>query len=130
MTILTIRTDKPEAELGLFKDEQKLAYSTWHAHRQLAETIHPRIKELLESQGLSLQAVEGIVVFLGPGSFTGLRIGISTANATAYGLKVPIIGSLGQDWIGQGIQRLRRGDNDEMVAPSYGAEPHITAPKH
>ena len=36
MLILAIRTEKPEAEIGLFDDEKKLAYETWEAHRQLA----------------------------------------------------------------------------------------------
>ncbi len=49
MIILTIRTDKPEAEIGLYDGEQQLAYEMWSAHRQLAETIHTKIKELLDS---------------------------------------------------------------------------------
>ena len=50
MLILTIRTDKPEAELGLYKDNQQLDYFVWQAHRELAETIHNKIKELLEKR--------------------------------------------------------------------------------
>jgi hypothetical protein len=46
MIILTIRTDKPEAEIGLYDDEKQIIYETWQAHRQLAETIHLKIKEL------------------------------------------------------------------------------------
>jgi tRNA threonylcarbamoyladenosine biosynthesis protein TsaB len=129
MLILTIRTDKPEAELGLFEDSHKLAYSIWQAHRQLAETIHVQIKELLESQGRSLDDVGGIVIFQGPGSFTGLRIGISVANALAYSLDVPIIATVGEQWIERGSKALAEGKNGRIALPEYGSLPHITLPK-
>jgi len=130
MIILTIRTDKPEAEIGLFDGDKKLAYSTWQAHRQLAETIHIRIQELLDSQGKQLKDLQGIVVFQGPGSFTGLRIGVSVANAFAYGLDIPLVAALGRDWLKQGCQQLSEGQNDGPVLPKYGSPPHITLPKH
>jgi tRNA threonylcarbamoyladenosine biosynthesis protein TsaB len=130
MMILTIRTDKPDAEIGLFDAGAKLAYSTWPAHRQLAETIHLKIKELLESQGRDLGDLGGIVVFKGPGSFTGLRIGLSVANALAYGLHLPIIGTTGDDWIAAGSKGLEQGKDEQVVLPEYGSPPHITVPKH
>jgi tRNA threonylcarbamoyladenosine biosynthesis protein TsaB len=129
MIILTIRTDKPVAELGLFEDKNKLAYCSWQAHRQLAETIHLQIKELLESQGRALEDVGGIIAFRGPGSFTGLRIGLSVANALAYSLNIPIVAMGGNDWSEQGNQALSQGQDQRMVVPEYGSPPHITAPR-
>ena|SRR5438445_11367858 len=130
MLILTIRTDKPDAEIGLFDAGSKLAYSTWLAHRQLAETIHLKIQELLESQGRRLNDLNGIVVFKGPGSFTGLRIGLTVANALAYSLSIPIIAKTGYGWIKQGSQNLKRGMDEQVALPEYGSPPHITMPKH
>lgn len=129
MLILTIRTDKPEAELGLFDNHKKLAYSTWPAHRELAETIHIKINELLESQGRDLSDLKGLVAFQGPGSFTGLRIGLSVANALAYSLETPIVADAGEDWLSAGIQKLAQGQNDQLAIPEYGAPPRTTAPK-
>jgi tRNA threonylcarbamoyladenosine biosynthesis protein TsaB len=126
MLILTIRTDRPEAEIGLFKDGNKLAYSTWPAYRRLAETIHLELKKLLESQGRSLEDVGGLVAFKGPGSFTGLRIGLSVANALAYSLHIPIVATKGTDWIARGIKRLGQGADEQIVLPEYGAPPHVT----
>jgi tRNA threonylcarbamoyladenosine biosynthesis protein TsaB len=128
MLILTIRTDKPEAEIGLFESQAKLAYSTWPAHRQLAETIHLKIKELLESQSRDLNDLSGIVVYQGPGSFTGLRIGISVANALAYSLNIPILAETGDQWIQKGNQSIVEGKNQQIVLPEYGSQPHITLP--
>ena len=129
MTILTIRTNNPEAELGLYDNDQKLSYTTWPAHRQLAETIHLNLRRLLEEQVKSWADITGIVVYKGPGSFTGLRIGLSVANALAHSLGVPIVGTSGDDWQADGIQSLLAGTNETTVIPMYGTPVHITSPK-
>lgn len=128
MTILTLRTDKPEAELGVYDGQKKLAYETWLAHRQLAETIHTRIDKILNKSSISLQDVQGIVVFKGPGSFTGLRIGLSVANALAYSLDVPIVARGGSGWIKAGIDDLLAGKNDKLALPEYGHPAKTTPP--
>ncbi len=128
MLILTLRTDKPEAEVGLYEDSNQLMYHVWRAHRQLAETLHSKITELLGSQAKNLQDIKGIVVYKGPGSFTGLRIGISTANALAYSLNIPIVAQA-NPWIEDGIARLLAGESDGTALPEYGAPAFTTQPK-
>jgi tRNA threonylcarbamoyladenosine biosynthesis protein TsaB len=128
--ILTIRSDQPEAELKLLKNENQLAAKTWQAHRQLAETIHIEILNLLKSQGKILNDVQAIGVFKGPGSFTGLRIGISVANALADGLGIPIVGTNGDNWVSRAVKDLRSGVNHQQVIPEYGTPPRTTQPKH
>jgi tRNA threonylcarbamoyladenosine biosynthesis protein TsaB len=129
MLILTLRTDKPEAEIGLFENEQQLAYETWQAHRQLAETLHLKIAKKLQFVDKDWQDIEGIVVFEGPGSFTGLRIGISLANALVLGQNIPIIAGNGAYWQSNGIKRLLKGENDNLALPEYGAAVNVTLPK-
>lgn len=129
MLILTLRTDNPEAEIGLYEDAKQISYESWHAHRELAETLHMKIKQVLEQSEKQLTDLRGIVIFQGPGSFTGLRIGVSVANALAYGKDISVIGEDGEQWIAQGIQRLLSGENDLPVLPEYGALPHITPQK-
>ena len=129
MLILTLRTDKPEAELGLFEDGRQIAYETWHAHRDLSVTIHKKIETLLKKEQCGWKDIEGIVCFKGPGSFTGLRIGLTVANALAYSLTVPIVSETGQDWIQQGLTRLQKGDNEVIAMPEYGSPVHLTLPK-
>lgn len=129
MLVLTIRSDAPEAKLGLFNDLNCLDKEEWLADRTLADSIHLKIHGLLEANSKDWEDIEGIVCYEGPGSFTGLRIGISVGNALAYGLDAPIIGTRGIDWQGIGIKKLLNGKNDKIVLPHYGSEPHITPPK-
>lgn len=129
MIILTIRTDRPEAEVGLYSDHEQLAYEVWHAHRELSVTLHQKIDDLLERKGKKLSDIDGIVGFAGPGSFTGLRIGLTVANALAYGLPAPVVAAQGESWIGAGINRLLAGEQDKIALPEYGAPVHITQQK-
>ena len=57
-----------------------------------SEILPGEIEAILKAQGHTLQDLTGFVVGLGPGSFTGLRIGLATAKGLAYALKVPIAG--------------------------------------
>ena len=129
MLILTLRTDKPESEIGLFDDQNKLTHEVWPAHRQLTETIHAKLQAQLDQQGNEWSDIKGIVVYQGPGSFTGLRIGLSVANALATSNNAPIIGCTGEDWIQAGIAELLAGKGQSVALPEYGAPVHITRPK-
>ncbi|HEV2403070.1 MAG TPA: tRNA (adenosine(37)-N6)-threonylcarbamoyltransferase complex dimerization subunit type 1 TsaB [Candidatus Saccharimonadales bacterium] len=129
MLLLTIRTDKPQAEVGLLRGGKKLAYETWQAHRELSMTIHHKIESLLKQQGFSYEDLGGIVCFAGPGSFTGLRIGLSVGNAFAYALDIPIVATKGAQWIAIGSDKLAAGHPDSVAIPYYGAEAHTTSPR-
>jgi len=131
MLTLCIRTDKTEAELYLYDDDIDIGELRWQAHRQLAETIHQKIEELITNcsppQGGSLQDIEKVFVYQGPGSFTGLRIGLSVANTVAYSLNIPIVGAEGENWIEECLAESEIDSNP--VPPVYGSEPNITKQK-
>jgi tRNA threonylcarbamoyladenosine biosynthesis protein TsaB len=127
--ILTSRTDKPEAEIGLFDGENKLVYKTWQAHRELAETLHKKINDLLKSQNKDWSDITAVAAYIGSGSFTGLRIGLSVANALAYSYTLPIVGTTGDDWTQKAITLLQNGHGEKQVLPQYGAEAHTTQQK-
>lgn len=129
MIILAVRTDKPEAELYIYEGQSKIAEIVWEAHRQLAETIHKQIDKLLKKSGISMSDIAGIVLFKGPGSFTGLRIGASIANALAYSLEIPIVSTDGKNWVEKGISQLQAGKSEKIAIPNYGRPPHTTHPK-
>ncbi|HEX5394909.1 MAG TPA: tRNA (adenosine(37)-N6)-threonylcarbamoyltransferase complex dimerization subunit type 1 TsaB [Candidatus Saccharimonadales bacterium] len=129
MNILAIRTDKPQAELYVYQNGAKTAELKWQAHRRLAETINVKIDEILDLLSISLDSIGGIVCYSGPGSFTGLRIGFSAANALAFACDIPVTASGGKDWIQGGISDLAAGKFGKIAAPEYGAPPRTTKPK-
>ncbi|MEK7603084.1 MAG: tRNA (adenosine(37)-N6)-threonylcarbamoyltransferase complex dimerization subunit type 1 TsaB [Patescibacteria group bacterium] len=129
MLVLVIRTDNPMAEVGLYSGEKKLVHETWQAHRQLAETIHIKITENLKKIGKKISDIEAVTVYQGPGSFTGLRIGISVANALSYSQKIPISSSTGENWVNDGLEKLTRESKFDPILPIYGQEPYITQQK-
>ena len=128
--ILAIRTDNPQAEVYIMNaDGSVLADKKWHAHKLLLETIHVTIRDCLVSAGSTFDEISGVIFYEGPGSFTGLRIGCSVANAIAISNNVPIVAVTSDDWLTQGTQLLLTGKGSEIVEPKYGSDPHITTPR-
>ena len=127
--ILAIRTDKPEAELYLINNGKFASEIKWEAHRELADTLLMKIKELLESKNITNNDVKGIIMHTGEGSFTGLRIGTTVANAMAYSLNIPIVAAKGGEWIRSGLKAIESAEVGDLVVPEYNAEPNITKPK-
>lgn len=126
--ILFLRTDSPTCYVGL-KDGDELKEFEWEAKRELAKGLLAFIEECLERYNASWDGIEGIVVFRGPGSFTGLRIGVTVANTVAYAQNIVVVGELGEEWQRDGEVRLHNGHNDKIVTPEYGREARITQPR-
>lgn len=127
--ILAIKTDSETAVLILYRDGKEVARHRWEAGRQLAEQLQERVKAFINDNGQGIRSLKGLIYFRGPGSFTGLRIGVTVANTLSYALEIPIVGSLGGQWEKDGLRRLGKGENDTQVLPMYGSGPNITKPR-
>jgi tRNA threonylcarbamoyladenosine biosynthesis protein TsaB len=101
----------------------------WEANRELAKGLLGYLRDQLEKNGKKWEDISGIVAYKGPGSFTGLRIGLTVLNTFAEAQGIPIIGTTGEGWQGTGRERLEMGENDRIVLPEYGSEAHITQPR-
>ena len=126
--ILLINTSTPVCYLRLIDGDKQLEFE-WEAHRELANNLLLWLEERLKEQGKSWQDIAGIGIFSGPGSFTGLRIGITVMNTLADSLQIPIVGSGGDEWVSEAKKRLENGENDRIVLPLYGSEANITIPR-
>ena len=89
---LAIDTSTDSASLALVRDGEVLAESTWRSQQNHSVELLPKLTQLLNEAGAGIQAISGIIVAKGPGSFNWLRVGLSTAKGLAFSLKVPIIG--------------------------------------
>ena len=84
MILLALDTTAATATAALFRDGALLAEREADASRKHAETALPMIDDLLEEHGVTISQVDLFAVDIGPGSFTGVRIGVSLINALAF----------------------------------------------
>lgn len=90
--ILAIETSQREGSLALTEGTQLLTQLPLCAERRTAQSLLPAIQEVIGATGMSLSDLDLIAVSQGPGSFTGLRIGMTTAKTLAYALQTDLIG--------------------------------------
>lgn len=76
--------------LSLYKNNEIIEYFQMEADNNLSVLLLPKIDELLKKSNLEIKDVDKIYVSNGPGSFTGIRIGVTTAKTIAYGLNKEI----------------------------------------
>lgn len=104
---------------------------TWLSERNQSQELLPKIDQLLITHKIKPEQLKWVAVNLGPGSFTGLRVGISTANAFGYGLQIPVIGkSKLKGDIKERVQQLLNLTTSlkkfRQVLPVYDRPPRIT----
>lgn len=126
--IILLDTSTPVCRLSLVDGDWRHD-DTWQADRELAKGLLGYIQNQLSDNGKQWQDITGIVAFKGPGSFTGLRIGLTVLNTLADAEHIPIVGATGDDWQVDGLARLEAGENDQIVLPAYGSEANITSPR-
>ncbi|MDR0380525.1 MAG: tRNA (adenosine(37)-N6)-threonylcarbamoyltransferase complex dimerization subunit type 1 TsaB [Oscillospiraceae bacterium] len=92
MTILAFDSSSLSASAAVTRDGALLAQSFQNNGLTHSQTLMPMAEALLRNAGLALTDVDLIAVTHGPGSFTGLRIGVAAANGLAWGLGRPCLG--------------------------------------
>lgn len=105
MKYLTIDTTTKVTAVSLAEDQCLIAEGFLHTSKTHSERLIPMLDQLLKAASWTLQELELIGVVRGPGSFTGIRIGIATAQGLAQVLKIPLLAVLSLDalaWAGLG----------------------------
>ena len=91
MKLLAIETTAAVASVALYADGEVVSVRYADSSRKHAETLLPMIDGLLREHDLTVHRLDAFAVDIGPGSFTGVRIGVTVANALAYAAGKPVI---------------------------------------
>ena len=108
--------------------------------REMSSRILSEIRGFLRDSGFDWRDLAGVAVFAGPGSFTGVRIGVTVANTLADALEIPIVGASNSDfskvddggvddWREIAISKLRDGENHKVAEVFYARPANITKQK-
>ena len=91
-TILSIETATRTCSVALHQEGTLLSLQEVHLEKSHSSLLHVMIDRLLEYTEVERSALEAIALSMGPGSYTGLRIGASAAKGLCYALDIPLIG--------------------------------------
>ena len=89
--ILSIDTATALGSVALATEGKLLAARQSDQQKDHAAWVHVAVKDLLEETGYSLQQLDAVAVVAGPGSYTGLRVGMATAKGICYAGQIPLI---------------------------------------
>ncbi len=115
--ILQINTAFNEACVGIGLNGALVDESINTTQQEHAGFLQPAIQELCKRTGIGLKTLAAVSVMNGPGSYTGLRVGLSAAKGICYALKIPLICINTLDWIAFG----NLSDNIDLVCPMIDA---------
>jgi tRNA threonylcarbamoyladenosine biosynthesis protein TsaB len=91
--ILAIDTSTDTTSVALYRPgDTVLAEQSWLGGREQTTQLLPNIQRLMSLVGANTSQIKGVAVATGPGSFSGVRIGLSTAKGMAYAMQIPIWG--------------------------------------
>ncbi|MBI5370493.1 MAG: tRNA (adenosine(37)-N6)-threonylcarbamoyltransferase complex dimerization subunit type 1 TsaB [Sphingobacteriales bacterium] len=89
--ILNIDSSQETASVCLARDESPLLMELNENQSDHASWIHTAIQNVSKTAGIALQQLDAVAVTIGPGSYTGLRVGLATAKGICYALNLPLI---------------------------------------
>ena len=89
--ILLLETSASSLSVAVARDREVLCERVCTRPRQQASLTAPLVKEVLDAAGVSLKDCDAVAVSSGPGSYTGLRVGVSTAKGLCFGAGLPLL---------------------------------------
>ncbi len=93
MLAVALDTASELAGVAALEDGALLASLTWRTRQNHSRELLPNLEQLLRTLGRTKADIGGVIVCTGPGSYAGLRVGVSTAKGLAYALELPIVGT-------------------------------------
>lgn len=113
--VLGIETSSPKGSVAICDGKRLLTSAKFRTDRAHAKELLPAIKSLLNEQRATFSSLSLVAVDRGPGSFTGLRIGVVCAKFISYFASVPIVGVVSTDSIAEAYATNEKGDGRLVV---------------
>lgn len=104
MLVLGIETSTPQASVAIGSEQGVVAGAMVSRGKSYNEFLLPAICFCLQEAGLNFRNLGGVAVSLGPGLYTGMRVGVATAKALAQSLSVPIVGMASLDLLAYDVR--------------------------
>lgn len=92
MKILGIDTSSNASSVAVIEDNKLICEYTVNTKTTHSQKLMPMVENMLSMSDINIKDIDAIAICIGPGSFTGLRIGMATAKAIAHANNLPIIG--------------------------------------
>ena len=108
MLLLCLDTATPQVSVAIGADGSVLGEVRLGRDRRHAEHLAPAIEYLCRELDVQLPQLSGIAVGLGPGLFTGLRVGVTTAKTMAQALRLPVVGVASLDLVAYPLRHTNR----------------------
>lgn len=89
--ILAIESATTCGSVALINDGVLIGNQFYNLDKSHSSLLHPMIQQMTENVGVSLKNLDAVALSMGPGSYTGLRIGTSTAKGLCYSLDIPLL---------------------------------------
>jgi tRNA threonylcarbamoyladenosine biosynthesis protein TsaB len=120
--ILLMETSTEVCSVGLAKDGKIIGIKENFEGNQHASQLHVLVDELLKETNYSLKNIDAVAISKGPGSYTGLRVGVSSAKGYCYGLDIPLIaiGTL-ESLKNQLLEKLLNESENYFIIPMLDA---------
>jgi len=115
ITILHIETATDVCSVALSRGTEIIGLKEEAGGNNHAKNLLPFVDEVLKQGGCKIADLNGVSVSIGPGSYTGLRIGVSTAKGIAYTAGIPVMAVCTLESIAQGAKALWLGASTETV---------------
>ena len=114
-TILYIETATDVCSVALSRGAEVIGLKEEAGGNNHAKHLLPFVDEVLKQANMAMHEINGVAVSIGPGSYTGLRIGVSTAKGIAYTAGIPVMAVSTLESIAQGAKTLWSGTSTETV---------------
>ena len=119
MLILSCDTSNSTCCAGVYEDGRELSYELSLEKRTHSETFMPLVERVIKASGKEYKDLDAIAVTTGPGSFTGIRIGLSAVKGLSYALSIPCIPVSSTAALALSVENVIDTAENTVLVPSF-----------